>query len=110
MRRGLLFIGKAGLIIIFFVLGLLISSTNQLPIKTAYAQSGCVTPAQVQGVSISFPYCTNGTQVGSQCVNTQANCTWTALAGVTNYQVTITNATTNTQVLSQPVAGTATNQ
>ena len=71
---------------------------------SANAQT-CQTPGQVTGVLLTFPYCSGG-----QCNLGQAVCTWNALADVGKYQVTITNSSTNTQVLNQQVESTVLQQ
>ena len=72
-------------------------------ITPALAES-CPTPAQVTGVKIDFPYC-----VGSQCNFTQANCSWSTVAGATKYQVAVTEVETNTLVTNQQLAASVTN-
>src|SRR3990167_4974390 len=101
MNRVVDLIVKAGLIFVFLILGFVVAS-NQSTSKI-YAQT-CTTPAQVQGVTITFPYCS----AQGQCQFTQASCAWTALADAANYQLTITNSTNNTQVSTQTVSSSTT--
>ncbi|HVZ12114.1 MAG TPA: hypothetical protein VG965_03730 [Patescibacteria group bacterium] len=101
MKNKVLFVFRNILVIIVLFLGSSLVSKN-ITVAPAFAQTA---PTQVQNVLLTFPYNNNG-----QVNFTQANCTWDALAGASNYQVTITNATTNSQVLSQQVAGTVTSQ
>ena len=105
MRRVILFIGKAVFILLFASIGLLVPQKLNPP-QQVLAQTTCTTPAQVQNVQITFPYCDSS----GQCNFTQAGCTWDALAGVSNYQITVTNATTNTQVMTQQVSSSTTSQ
>jgi len=103
MKSKVLFVLKYTFVIVALIMGLFTGSKKPL-VTSALAQT-CTTPGQVQNVLLTFPY-NNAGQVNF----TQANCTWDALSGASNYQVTITNATTNAQVLSQQVAGTVTSQ
>lgn len=114
MRRVVLSIVKAGFILIFAVLGMVAAKNvnaqtatpTLTPTPTTAVSGSCTTPAQVQNVLLTFPYCTSS----GACNFTQANCTWNALSGATNYQVTITNSTTNTQVFNQQVTASTTSQ
>lgn len=104
MNRVVISIVKAGLILIFAVLGFFVAQNNNFPTKVN-AQTSCTTPAQIQGVQLTFPYCDSS----GNCTFNQANCTWSAQTGASNYSVTVTNSTTSTQVLSQTIAAGTTN-
>ncbi len=104
MKRITHLIVQAGFIIVFAVLGFVVAKNTLTP-KIVEAQT-CTTPAQVQAVLLTFPYC----DAGGQCNFTQANCTWNASSDAASYQVTITNSTTSAQVLSQTIPVGTTNQ
>lgn len=64
----------------------------------------CTPPAAVTGVRINFPYC----PTGGDCELTQASCTWDAMAGVTNYNVSITEVDSGSQVKQETIVAPTT--
>lgn len=72
------------------------------PLSVVNAQT-CSPPAQVTNVAIIFPSC-----VGDVCNFTQGSCTWSTVAGATNYKVIITEVETGTVITNQQVGSTVT--
>jgi hypothetical protein len=70
-------------------------------LQKANAQT-CTVPAQVTGVSITFPSC-----VGTSCNFTQGSCSWGAVTGATSYHVVVTEVETNVSKLNQTIATTS---
>jgi hypothetical protein len=88
---------SALLTILFFTFGFLSclffvpQASAQTATPSPTPASSCATPSQVQGVRIDYPGC-----VGTQCNFTQATCSWTATAGATKYQLTVTEVESST--------------
>lgn len=100
MKSLLVKFAKIILVVLFGFLGFL-NTPKSIP--TAFAQT-CTTPAQVTNVEVSYPSC-----VGDQCNFTQAGCSWSAVVGAANYQVTATEVESGTVVYNQQIASTITN-
>jgi hypothetical protein len=95
-----------GLTIILGIIGTTVYLTRQRQDTRSSAQTpgeSCTVPAAVQNVLITYPHC----DASNNCSLTQANCTWSAVAGVTGYQLTVTETDSNTIVKTEAVTGTS---
>ncbi len=67
-------------------------TSTQTPTPTGQT---CTTPATVQNVTVTFPYCNED---NASCSFTQAKCSWSAVAGITGYNVVVTEVGSNTVI------------
>ncbi len=71
-----------------------------LPIQT---QQSCPTPSIVQNVLVEFPNCN-----GDVCNFTEANCSWSSVAGATKYQLKISQVESGEVVKNEQVEAAVT--
>lgn len=72
-------------------------------IVTNVTAQSCTTPPEVSTVEVSYPSC-----VGSQCSFVEADCTWEAVSGATNYTVKVTEVESGSIVKNVTAQGSAT--
>lgn len=105
MKRLSIFLSVLATLLLFVAVSLPVSTRAQTvtPTATPTPSGTCTTPAQPTGVTLTYP-----SVVGTDVSYTQALCSWDAVSGAANYNVTFTNVDTNTVVQTQTVASTTT--